>query len=272
MGCPLNCIWCHNPEGISEKALLSYSNDKCSGCGACVRICPEVHGMENSKHLMNRKNCNHCFKCVEVCPVNALEQVGREMDTTEVFEAVTRDKRYYETSGGGITVSGGEPMRQFSFTYAVLEACKTAGINTAMETSGFAPKAQFKQILPQVDTFLYDIKELNPEKHKEYTGADNSLILNNLAFLAGKGNKIIVRCPVIPGLNDRIDHFTGLAELSQKYDSIEGIEIMPYHKLGVSKSVRMGLAKQNNYDQPDVETVTEWNKIIESAGGKIVKY
>ena len=272
MGCPLRCIWCHNPEGISSTPLLSFSTGRCTGCKECFNLCPKVHGMTNEDRILNREDCKYCFKCVKACAGNALEQVGYEISVGEVMDAVLRDKRYYESSGGGATLSGGEPMVQFVFTKAILDECKSAGINTAIETCGVAQTAQFEQILPLVDTFLYDIKESNSALHKKYTGKDNALILSNLDFLASRGARIILRCPIIPGLNDRADHFKFLAELSIKYPSILGIEIMPYHKLGVSKSVRMGTQKQQSYEAPSDKTVKGWNDQIVAAGGKIVTY
>ena len=272
MGCPLRCIWCHNPEGISKKPLLSFSPGKCAGCGSCFALCPETHIMENGVHIINRGNCRSCFRCVEACPGQALEQVGREMAVGEVMDAIIRDKRYYDASGGGVTLSGGEPMEQFGFAMEILKSCKAEGINTALETCGFARTEQFEQILPLVDTFLFDIKESDAALHKTYTGADNGHILKNLGFLASRGAKIIIRCPIIPRLNDRKDHFEYIAGITRETPGVAGAEIMPYHKLGTSKTARMGLEAQESYEQPSDETVRGWNQIISEAGGKIIKY
>ncbi|MCL2055863.1 MAG: glycyl-radical enzyme activating protein [Oscillospiraceae bacterium] len=272
MGCPLRCLWCHNPEGILKTPSLSFSADRCTGCGACFSLCPEVHQTEGEAHILKRENCRGCFECVAVCKGHALEQVGREMTLSEVMDDVMRDKRYYDASGGGVTLSGGEPMSQFEFTKAVLESCREAGINTAMETCGVAPQANYAQILPLVDTFLYDIKESDPALHRQYTGADNALILSNLAFLSESGARIILRCPIIPGLNDRPAHFEFIAALSKKHPGVEGIELMPYHKLGVSKTSRMGLDRQESYEAPSDETAAHWNEAVLAAGGKIVEY
>jgi len=272
MGCPMRCVWCHNPEGMSAVARLSFVPDRCSGCGKCFEVCPEVHALENGVHVLRREFCRHCFKCAGACAGHALEQVGREMDVGEVTDAVVRDKRYYDATGGGVTLTGGEPMTQFGFSVAILEACRAAGIDTAIETCGAARTGDYGRILPLVDTFLFDIKETDPNKHLEFTGAESGLVLRNLSFLSGRGARIILRCPIIPGLNDRPEHLTAIAELSRRYPGVEGAEIMPYHKLGVSKAARMGLAAQELYEQPSQDTVESWKNAIAAAGGKIMKY
>ena len=261
-GCPLNCVWCHNPEGVFQDAALAFSTGRCVDCGACFVLCPEVHRMDNGVHMINREACQRCFRCVEFCLGQALEQTGREMTVSEVMDEILRDIRYYRASGGGVTLTGGEPMQQFTFTEAILAACKEEALNTAMETCGMAQTRQYEVIMPLVDTFLFDIKESDPRLHKEYTGADNALILRNLAFLNDNGAKIILRCPIIPKLNDRESHFAYLASLAHQYDGIVGIEMMPYHNLGVSKAERMGLKPQDRFETPAVETVDKWNNML----------
>ena len=194
------------------------------------------------------------------------------MTVGEVMDAIIRDKRYYDVSGGGATLSGGEPMLQFDFTVAILETCKKEGINTALETCGVAREEQFKKILPLVDTFLYDIKESDEALHKAYTGASNRLILKNLDYISARGARIILRCPIIPGINDRTDHFEYIARLTIDTPGVEGAEIMPYHKLGTSKTARMGFAEQELFEQPSENTVAGWNRAITKAGGKVMKY
>jgi len=202
----------------------------------------------------------------------ALEQLGNEMTVSEVINSIVRDKRYYNTSGGGVTITGGEPMVQPLFTKAILEACKKKGVNTALETCGYTESELFEMILPFVDTFLYDIKESDPALHVKYTGVDNKLIMENLRLIAGHGKSIILRCPIIPGINDRADHFEQLALMSKLYPCIEGVEIMPYHKLGVSKNTRLGTLTQEQYETPSDDMVKNWINIITQAGGKVIKY
>jgi len=228
--------------------------------------------MDNGVHHIKRDKCTCCFRCVEACEGQALEQSGQQKTVSEVLEAVRRDRRYYDTSGGGVTLTGGEPMSQPEFTEAILEACKSEGINTALETCGFAEPRLFERILPFVDTFLYDIKETDSDVHKEFTGVDNTLILETLKLLAGFDKKIILRCPIIPGLNDRTDHFKNLARMSTLYSCIEGVEIMPYHTLGISKTARLGTFSQDSYETPSEDIVKSWTNEIVEFGGKVIKY
>jgi len=225
--------------------------------------------MENGVHVINRSDCQHCFRCVKVCQGLALEQVGSVMTVSEVVDDVLKDKRFYETSEGGVTLSGGEPMSQAEFSLAILKACKKEGINTVLETCGLAETVLFEKIEPFVDTFLFDIKESDPDLFAKNIGSGYDLILKNLDILYNLGSKIVLRCPVIPGINDRTAHFEYLAGLSKKYPRIEGIEIMPYHKLGVSKAERMGTPVRKSYDVPSRDTVNTWNEIIKGFGGKI---
>lgn len=271
-GCPIRCVWCHNPEGIGPDPLLAYSAAKCVGCGACFTLCPSVHRMFGGAHVLDRDACAACFRCVEACPGQALEQVGARMTVDEVMEDVLRDMRYYRASGGGVTLSGGEPMMQFDFAAALLEACREHQIGTALETCGVARREQYERILPLVDTFLYDIKESDPARHREFTGADNAVILSNLAYLSEHGARILLRCPIIPRLNDREEHLVYLAELSKRHRGVEGIELMPYHKLGTSKAGRMGLAPQAAFDEPEAGAADRWNEIIRAAGGHVMVY
>lgn len=271
-GCPLRCLWCHNPEGISREPILSFAPNKCLGCGNCFSLCPQVHKMQDGVHIFHREACVHCWRCVEACPGQALEKVGVEMTVQEVVDDILRDVRYYRASGGGVTLSGGEPMMQFDFAQAILTVCKQNSLNTAMETCGVAPTHQYEQLLPLIDTFLFDIKESDPTRHKAYTGADNVMILQNLAFLCDHPVRVILRCPIIPGLNDRKEHFEYLAALSRRYRGVEGIELMPYHKLGTSKAQHMGLPPQQPFPEPTNGAVEEWNQAIADAGGIVMKY
>ena len=179
-GCPLNCLWCHNPESKSTKPDLGFIASKCIGCGHCLTQCPgHCHTMENGEHVIDRSKCLACRACERFC-AGALEIMGREMTVDEVLGEVMKDEIFYKTSNGGMTVSGGEPMIQFPFITELLRAAKEKGLTCCMETCGFAAWARFEEIMPYVDLFLYDIKETDPARHREYTGADNALILENL--------------------------------------------------------------------------------------------
>ena len=193
-GCPLSCLWCHNPESARFQPELFYRDDKCVGCGACVGACPaDCHAVTAEGHLFDRAACVACGACAEVCPTGALEMCGREMTVDEVMAEVLRDRPFYETSGGGMTVSGGEPFARFPFLLELLKAAKEAGLDTAVETSGFTAPAQIAEAAPYIDTFLYDYKETDPEKHRAFTGVDNAPILENLALLDTLGARVILR-------------------------------------------------------------------------------
>ena len=240
-GCPLSCLWCHNPESQTFSPELYYFNEKCVRCGICVHVCSiNCHTISNDKHEINRVNCIGCGECVRVCPYSALELKGEKMDVEAVIAAVEEDRDFYETSGGGMTVSGGEPLAQFEFTKNLLSLMKKRQIHTCLETSGFAPTEKIIEIKDSVDIFLYDFKESDPDRHLQYTGVDNTLILKNLFELDRLGCKIILRCPIIPGMNDRPSHLLEIAKLAEKLKNVLEINIMAYHPFGESKSKRIG--------------------------------
>ncbi|MCL2664613.1 MAG: glycyl-radical enzyme activating protein [Defluviitaleaceae bacterium] len=259
MGCPLRCVWCHNPEGTSFEPLLSFNRDKCDACGKCFSACGKylsacekclsvcekiIDGQKKipAVYSIGRDNCVRCFKCADACAKGALSRVGYWADTEEIIEIVLRDRRYYK-NGGGVTLTGGEPMSQFEFTRSILASCRREGINTAIETCGHAPRAGYEKILPLVDTFLYDVKESDPERHKRFTGEDGSLITDNLKFLCESGARVILRCPIIPGLNDRESHREYIAQLQKKFRVVRA-DFLPYHAMGAVKAERLGLAPQ----------------------------
>ena len=263
-GCPLDCIWCHNPESKSSKPEIMYDTNKCIGCGACVNLCSEnCHIITENKHIFQRANCTSCGKCAEGCMVEALEKAGNVKTVAEVIDEVLKDKAFYENSGGGMTISGGEPMFQFEFTYELLKEAKKQGIHTCIETCGFSKEENYRKIADLVDIFLFDYKETNGVKHKEFTGVDNTLILSNLKMLDSIGAKIILRCPVIPTLNDNVEHFNGIAETANSLKNILEVNIEPYHPLGSGKAQM--LSKEyvlKDLTFPENETVEEWIKYI----------
>lgn len=261
-GCPLRCLWCHNPEGLSKRIGIQYIKNKCRGCGRCGYIFKNMHDLyiksEEEKEAYER-----------LCPYGALELVGKWMSVREVIDDVMKDLRFFKKNNGGITVSGGEPMLQYEFTLELLKEAKKQGIQTAMETSGFAPLEHYQEILPYVDEFLWDYKETNEEKHKEFTGVSNKKILENLDALYEQGANIILRCPIIPGLNDTKEHFQGIAMRSSQMERLKGVELMPYHRFGVAKDVRIGRMKQKEYEVPTKEMKELWEKQIQGFGGKV---
>lgn len=258
-GCPLQCKWCHNPESQSSKPILSFIESKCIGCGYCFEHCPnDAHKLLDGRHVIDRSTCTGCGQCTRKCYAKALELVGEQMSAEDVIEIVIRDKPFYGNSGGGLTVSGGEPAAQPLFTEKLLKLAKQSSLHTAVETCGYCKWSFLERIIPFTDIFLFDWKETDSQRHLEYCGVDNSLIRSNLEKLSEAGSEIVLRCPVIPSLNDRDEHFQGIAELYRNLN-ISAVEIMPYHRLGESKYERFGLSNKTFVSQqPEEETVKSW--------------
>lgn len=241
-GCPLRCLWCHNPESMRSSIQIKSLPGQCIGCGRCVEVCPAgCHVIDEAGHQFDRGNCQSCGRCSEACPAGALQRVGVCRSAEEIMGQVLRDVRYFEQSGGGVTLSGGEPLAQPGFSRALLAEAKAHDLHTCLDTSGHAPFEHFEVILGLVDLFLYDLKETDPVRHKQYTGVDNRLILENLGRLADCGATIILRCPIIPGYNDRADHFHRIAELVAGHSAITEVNVMAFHPFGASKSEQVGL-------------------------------
>ena len=235
-GCPLDCMWCHNPESKSRLPQLSFNKDKCTYCGACLEVCaPKGHAFEENKHSLDRSLCVMCGRCAGACPSGSLEVIGQTMDADEVMKAVLKDKPFYRGEGG-MTVSGGEPFYQFSFLMELLKSARENGIHTCVETSGFTSRANMEKAAEYIDLFLYDCKLTTNEAHKKYTGVPNEPILENLFMVDEMGKKVILRCPIIPGINDNDEHFQGIANIANKLKNIVRVEVMAYHSLGESKA------------------------------------
>ena len=261
-GCPLRCLWCHNPEGLSSQIGIQYIQNKCRGCGRCGYIFKNMHDLYIKTESQKQAYAAQCV-------YGALEPVGKWMTVTEVIDDVMKDLRFFKESDGGITVSGGEPMLQHEFTLALLKEAKKRGIQTAMETSGFALLEQYKQVLPYVDEFLWDYKETDETIHKKFTGVSNQQILENLDALYKDGANIILRCPIIPGLNDTEEHFRGIAQRSSQMKNLKGVELMPYHKFGVAKDTRIGRMEQKEYEVPSKNMKKYWEEQIIAMGGRL---
>lgn len=244
-GCPLRCVWCHNPESQELAVEISLIPGKCIGCGYCFKVCPKrCQAMDGGQRRFDRERCRRCGLCASQCYARALEVIGKEMTVAEVLDEVLRDTPFYETSGGGLTVSGGEPMAQFAFTLALVQAAKDAGLHVCLETSGFASWSEYEQLLGAVDLFLYDFKESDPARHREFTGVPPETILDNLRRLDERGAALVLRCPIIPGCNARDDHFLAIAALANRLRHVREINLMPYHPLGESKLDRLGKARR----------------------------
>lgn len=241
-GCPLNCMWCHNPEGIDTNNEISYTVKLCMFCGRCGTACENsaIEVSRNLEHHLNRGRCHRCGRCVDVCPTGALEKVGRVVDVDEIMEEVLRDRVYYEESNGGLTISGGEPLLQAEFSLQLLQAAKEAALHTCLETCGFGDITALTALAAFSDLVLFDVKEFDPELHRQWTGKSNISINKNLKTLDKQHVPIILRCPIVPGLNLREDHLHGIAEIAGELKNCTGIHLMTFHKFGLSKQQALG--------------------------------
>lgn len=239
-GCPLNCVWCHNPESKKFDQELSFAEEKCMLCGKCVSVCKNrVHTILNGKHKIDRKKCCHCGACSVACNYSAVEIIGKSCSYEEILSEISKDDVFF-ADNGGVTFSGGEPFMQFEALCDLLKRCKQKNYNTAIETGGMTDKNNIIAASKYTDLFLYDCKETDANNHKRYTGFDNSIILENLFALDDVGANTVLRCPIIPKINDREEHFFNIAQLAELHSSIKSVELMPYHPLGISKSVQIG--------------------------------
>ncbi len=256
-GCPLQCAWCHNPESISKGPSLAYYSDRCTFCSACMMVCPnDAHVVDMYSHSIDREKCTLCGKCTEVCVPGALKISGKEMNVEEVMQEIRKDMHYYYSSGGGVTFSGGEPTQQPGFLEKLFRAAKKEGIHTCVDTCGHVSTSILKKIIPLTDLFLFDYKLPNDTLYKKYTGVSNDVIMKNLDFLNKTGAGLILRCPVIPGINDTKEHFDSIIGLEHKYPNIKEIMVMPYHNTGNAKYARYGLKNS----LPDLPSTGEKEK------------
>ncbi len=263
-GCPLHCIWCHNPEGFSEQQQIMYNPERCIGCGACVEVCDKgCHMMLGGCHIFDRTNCISCGKCAKVCFSFSLAAEGNEMTVDEVMNTVMRDVNVYRDSGGGLTLSGGEPLMHGEFSTALLKAAKEQGIHTCVETSGFGSSEALHEMALYTDIFLYDYKVTGNEAYMKYCGAPEATILDNLKLLNDLGKAVILRCPLIPGINDTQEHMEGIARVAlSNPNSVSEIHIEPYHRLGISKAVQLGMIPAYEAEVPDKNFVSEFSDAL----------
>lgn len=267
-GCPLRCVWCCNPESQKLRPEISYNIGKCSGCNRCVHVCPLASlRTAGNKLVVDYQGCSACGECIDECTDLALKVYGYSISADAVLQEVLKDKDYYVNSGGGMTLTGGEAMVQFDFALALMKMAKEHGLHTAIETSGHAPTGKFEEIMPFTDLFLYDYKHTGNLLHQKYTGVDQVLICENLEWLHAHGANILIRCPIIPGINDTEEHFDGIATISRKYTNLQGIEILGYHDYGLSKYANLGMeAYPINSKSVSKETVNGWINKLKSLG------
>lgn len=265
-GCPLRCIWCHNPESFEKAPTLSFFSRKCSLCGRCFGIC-SARSVENGVLKINRDKCEKCGRCAEVCLYGANEITGKETVASDVVKEVLKDKIFFDASGGGVTVTGGEPSFQPEFTLELLSLSKDAGISVAVETCGIGPREFYEKAADLGTTFLFDIKCIDPDLHRRLTGADNAHIMSNLRYLMDRDAEIIIRLPMIPECNDSDGDIALLsAFLAENKSKFRYAEIMPYHSLGTAKAENAGIIPAYTHENATEENVSRWRRLFASHG------
>jgi len=270
-GCPLRCLWCANPEGQYTFPQLIFFPNKCIGCGRCISVCSnQAIEVNKGKIIMEWHKCKNCLKCVEVCPSGARGCKGKYVTPEEVLAEVVKDLPFYNRSNGGVTLSGGEPLMQPNFVVQILKLCHENYINTAIETSGYANEEDFDKVLSYTDLILFDIKHMDSKKHKTGTGVENEKILKNAKRVSNRGIPMVIRIPVIPGYNDSPENISNTAKFARELNSLIRVELLPYHKLGVSKYEHMGrkYLLADNMIPPSSEKLSKLRKIIRDYGLK----
>ena len=268
-GCPLQCQWCQNPEGIEPGPEIFVRQKRCAeDCDACVSACPQgAISKDGNSIKIDREKCDFCGKCEDACVYEALEIIGREVTVAEALVEMERDRVFFDESGGGITFSGGEPLMQLDFLMELLPEIKKRNIHVTLDTSGFVSFRDLERVSDQVDLFLYDLKIMDDEKHKEYTGVSNRIILENLRELTERGKPTAVRIPLISGVNDDDQSIQSLTEYLQSLKNIKHISLLPYHSGGCEKY--RNLKKEDSlktFQPPSGMRIDEIGKLLIEAG------
>lgn len=240
-GCPLKCLWCANPESHEMYPQLSVIPNNCIGCGACINVCPNQAISFDEKGVnVDRSSCRRCHLCADECYSRALKVMGQEMTVEEVFQKIAQDAVFYKHSGGGYTLSGGEPLLQDEFCLELADRCAQAGLRGAIETSGFGNAERFKKLIRKLELVFFDLKHMDDQRHKKLTGVSNSVILSNLKEIQDDAQEIVIRIPIIPGLNDEDENIAETANLCTGLKKVSGLELLPYHQLGEHKYESLG--------------------------------
>ncbi len=252
-GCPLRCQWCHNPESQSADADVLLNEQLCERCGLCARACPnKAHVITPEEHYIDHEKCVRCGVCVSQCVPGALSRFGEVMTVDEVMETVLRDKDYYDGSGGGVTLSGGEPLGQPEALRAIVSDCAQEGVSVYLDTCGYAERPLFQEIAPTAQGVLFDLKHLDGQRHRELVGVDNDAILDNFAFACSLDLDLHVRFVVVPGLTDDADNLAAMVSLFRRHGFAGALELLPYHRYGAAKYRHMG----RSYGLTDAPTPT----------------
>lgn len=265
-GCPLRCKWCANPESQKYGFEIMEAQNKCIGCGACIKVCTLgcIEKQEDGLRI-DRAECTECFACTERCYAEAKYKIGKEYTTEELYKEIEKDKIFYTINGGGVTFSGGEPLTQPKDLTAIAKLCNQRGIDVAIESCGMGDYEEFRSALPYINSMFMDIKHIDSDKHKELTGAGNELILENIRRIAEFGIPITIRTPVIPGLNDTEENICGIAEFIKEIPQIKEYELLVYHQLGVSKYAALG--REYTLKNVNPPTDEEIRRLVKAANG-----
>jgi pyruvate formate lyase activating enzyme len=272
-GCPLSCLWCCNPESQKSLIEVGHRDPLCNRCGRCIEFC----GQKGQKAIslnpdgkgvrIDRKLCNNCGECIGVCAEGALVMQGRDVSVEEVFKEIKKDEMFYRNSGGGVTASGGEPLMQVAFVAALFERCHKAGIHTALDTSGHAPRSALKQVLAHTDLVLYDLKCMDNDESMAAVGQPNKLILENAEYVMKSAVPVIIRIPLIPGITEKTENLRKIAEFVKRVNPSTPINVLPYHRLGVSKYRMMDMDyKISELEPQSKERLAQAVEIFRSLG------
>ncbi len=258
-GCPLECAWCHNPEGISPRREMVVLEGRCIACGECRTVCPFGQELCGDGPLpVNHGRCTLCGACVEACPTGARQVVGREMTVADVLAELRKDRVFFEESGGGVSFSGGEPLRQPAFLAELLAGCRAEGLHTAVDTCGMVRTEELLQIAALADLFLYDLKLMNEDRHLQYTGVSNRAILENLQALGRVHPQIWVRVPLVPGVNDDRASLESMARFVAGVPGVRQVNVLPFHRTGLPKARRVGrTARLEGVAAPSAQAVED---------------
>ena len=265
-GCPLDCWWCHNPESQHFQPDRMYYRDRCANCGECVTSCPHSAIQQGPNGPVTSACCTLCGTCIEACPNQARRIAGQRRTAADVLREIERDLLFFDESGGGVTLTGGEPAAQWRFALAILNGCRERGIHSAVETCGYAPAEPFLKLVTAADLVLFDLKLMDPARHKHYTGVSNRRILNNLEALLVSGVPTTVRIPVLPGINDsqqELEDFTNFLSAA----GARRISLLPYHRTGQEKYLRLGWqSRMNGTPEPTPDEMRRFAKPFQRTG------
>jgi pyruvate formate lyase activating enzyme len=264
-GCPLKCRWCHNPEGQAHQSEVIFRPSRCNLCNDCLEVCPNAAILRQDDLIrIDRDLCTVSGACAAACNSEALQVVGKEMTVEQVMENIKGDVIFYEQSKGGVTITGGEPLSQPNFLRELLIACRTANLHTCVETCGFSSWSIFEDIFPFVDLFMYDLKFIDDTRHLEWTGASNANILKNLELLSSRGGKLLIRIPIIPGINDDEENIRQIGSFLTSLSFLPPVELLPYHRIAEAKYTGLGLEfPLPNLQPPGIESLAKTARFLE---------